>query len=148
MAGPRRAVGVAVGCNCVHVLPSYSQVSPSRVPLAALPPNSTIRPRTESYVIPAQTRAGGSAAGLRWVQFVPSHSHVEKLRPPGPDPPNSTETPRALSYAIAAPATGGGEVAGDIWLQLKPFQLQVSDRFPGPESLLPPNRTDTPRSES
>ncbi len=96
----------------------------------------------------AQRRAGGEVAGFFCVQVVPFHSQVAEVRPALPEPPNSTLTPRALSYAIDAAAKTGGDVDGDRCAHSEPFHSHVSLRFPGPPSVLPPNRTLTPRAES
>src|SRR5262249_31401813 len=71
----------------------YSQVSAKE-----LPPKRTVRPRAASNPSTCPLRASGLDADTRWVQSVPSHSHVSWFVPFGrPIPPNSTVRPRAES---------------------------------------------------
>src|SRR5205814_75475 len=148
---PERIGGAAAGKSCVHCEPSHSHVSldsPRSFGWMWSPPNKTVLPRCVSKAIDSQNRACGAVVVGICIQLVPSHSQVEELFPALPDPPNSTDTRRELSYAIVPPATAGGETAGAVCVQRAPSHCHVSWRLPGPESLLPPNRTLTPRAES
>src|SRR5260221_11362155 len=102
---PDRGGGDVAGLNCVHVVPSHSQVSLPEVTLPR-PPNRTTRSRTGSYAICAWSRGDGELVGASFVQVVPSQVQVSSKipEPPvgrSPTPPNSSVRWRATSYVIA-----------------------------------------------
>ena len=100
--------------------------------------------------MPALVRVGGETAGARWIQLVPSHSHVSLRYAVADAPPKSTCTPRVWSNAITLPKRGPGAFAGVRWVQLVPSHSQVSLlMLPGNTALLtPPNIVTTPRMAS
>src|SRR5262245_30242938 len=85
--------GCVGGATAVHAKPSNSQV---REESSGVPPHMTTRLRGRSYAIACATRAGGLNASWRWVQSIPSHSHVSLVRPP-----NITVRPVNHAWAIA-----------------------------------------------
>ena len=88
--------------------------------------------------MPWPWRPVGLAAGVRRVQFVPSHSQVSlKSAAGGEVPPNKTSLPP--SAATAAPQRAGGLVTGARWVQFVPSHSQVS--LNDPVTPVPPNRT-------
>src|SRR5262245_29374265 len=83
--------------------------------------------RTTSFptvAIACSYRAGGLIGGVRFVQVVPSHSHVSASPPPKPLPPKRTTL--LPKVAMAAPDRQGGLVGGSRRVQVVPSHCHVS----------------------
>src|SRR5687768_13877922 len=81
----------------------------------------------------------GKAAGVSFVQVVPSQVHVSSRNAMPLVPPNSTTSRRAASYAIPIPYRRLGDVAGASLVQVVPSQVHVSPSTRDPT--MPPNST-------
>src|SRR5262245_18396439 len=102
----------------------YSQVSAND-----LLPKRTVRPRAASNARTWSPSTGGLDAVARWVQSVPSHSHVSWSGPENGAmrPPNSTVRPRSETYASACCIRAGGAWVPPACDQFVPSHSHVSD---------------------
>src|ERR1700694_475131 len=80
----KRAYGATLGLRCVQLMPSHSQVSATRCPLASRPPKRTTWLRMESKASDSPKRADGEEVGASLVHVMPSNAHVSPSTPPEP----------------------------------------------------------------